>query len=158
MYSCYCWDWGYDINDLQWAMLKWHDFKIKAPHPFKKKQKILNSLMSIRMDIGDLERWVNILNIYFRKFSTWVIDFMAHSDDQEWYLSVLKRKLFKIYRKLIKWQRNISVYFASVMLKSWTNIIHYIVNSQEILVNAAELKCGQRNKRQGHSNWIHLLA
>lgn len=35
---------------------------------------------------------------YIRKFSAWVIDFMAHPDDQEWYLSVLKEEVILKYR------------------------------------------------------------
>lgn len=43
---------------------------------------------------------------------------------------------------------NISVYLNSSRLKSWDcYVTQYVINSQEILVNAAELKCGLRNKR-----------
>lgn len=54
---------------------------------------------------------------------------------------------------MIKWQTNISVYFASMMLKSGDHsITPYVINSQEILVILAKLKCDLRNKKQGNTN------
>lgn len=142
MYRCYYSGKCYDINDLQWAMIyKMTDLKIKAPHPFKKKQKKYQTLTSIKMDIGDLGRWVSILNIYLRKLSTWVIDFLTHPDNREWYLSILKKKLFKIYRgsclngkriflcTLLPWCKRIEI----IILKSWDyNVTQYVMNSENL--------------------------
>lgn len=124
--------WYQWLNSEPAMIHKMANLKIKTPYPFKKK--ISNSFISIRMDTRDLGRWVSI---YFRKFSAWVIDFMAHPDDQEQYLSVLKRKLFKKYRE--SWLNGKWIFLC--------NVIQHVLNSEEILVNAAELKCGLRNKK-----------
>lgn len=63
---------------------------------------------------------------------------MAHPDDQEQYLSVLKRKLFKKY--IESWLNGKWIFLC--------NVIQYVLNSEEILVNAAEQNVVYGTKRE----------
>lgn len=73
-------------------IFKMTDLMIRAPCPLKRNKQ--NSI-SLPYFYKDGSWGFGKVSKYFKKFSAWVIDFIAQQDDQEWYLSVLKRKLFK---------------------------------------------------------------